>query len=33
MYYFDPDEDAFDSSTDFGINAGAGFTVPVGSGR
>jgi hypothetical protein len=32
VYYFNPDEDAFDSSTDFGINAGAGFTVPVGSG-
>lgn len=32
VYYFNPDEDIFDSSTDFGINAGAGFTVPVGSG-
>ena len=31
-YYFNPDNDVIDSSTDFGINAGAGFTVPVGSG-
>jgi hypothetical protein len=30
VYFFDPDD--FDSSTEFGINAGAGFTVPVGSG-
>ncbi|MEZ0334572.1 MAG: outer membrane beta-barrel protein [Gemmatimonadales bacterium] len=29
-YYFDPD--GGDSSTEFGINAGAGFTAPVGSG-
>jgi Outer membrane protein beta-barrel domain len=32
VYYFSPDNDAFDSSTDFGINAGAGFTAPIGSG-
>jgi hypothetical protein len=32
VYYFSPDDDAFDSSTDFGINAGAGFTAPIGSG-
>ena len=30
VYYFDPDD--FDSSTEFGINLGAGFTAPVGSG-
>jgi hypothetical protein len=29
-YFFNPDEG--DGSTEFGINAGAGFTVPVGSG-
>ncbi len=32
VYYFSPDDDAFDSSTDFGINAGAGFAAPIGSG-
>lgn len=32
VYNFNPDDDFIDSSTEFGINAGAGFTVPIGQG-
>jgi hypothetical protein len=32
VYNVNPDSDLIDSSTEFGINAGAGFTVPVGGG-
>lgn len=32
VYNFNPESDLFDSSTEFGINAGAGFTVPIGQG-
>lgn len=31
IYNFDPD--VGDGTTDFGINAGAGFTVPIGQGN
>jgi hypothetical protein len=33
IYHINPDNDLADSATDFGINAGAGFTVPLGQGR
>jgi len=32
IYNINPDAEGFDSETKFGINAGAGFTVPVGQG-
>ena len=32
IYNVNPDAEGFDSETKFGINAGAGFTVPVGQG-
>ncbi len=32
IYNLNPDFEGADSETKFGINAGAGFTVPVGSG-
>jgi len=32
IYNINPDSDLADSETKFGINAGAGFTVPVGRG-
>ncbi|MBA2459230.1 MAG: outer membrane beta-barrel protein [Gemmatimonadales bacterium] len=32
VYNVNPDSDLADSSTEFGINAGAGFTVPIGQG-
>jgi len=32
IYNINPDAAGFDSETKFGINAGAGFTVPVGQG-
>ena len=32
IYNVNPESDVVDSSTEFGINAGAGFTVPIGQG-
>jgi hypothetical protein len=32
VYNVNPDSDLVDSSTEFGINAGAGFIVPIGQG-
>lgn len=32
IYNINPDSDLADSETKFGINAGAGFSVPVGTG-
>ena len=32
IYNINPDADVLDSETKFGINAGAGFNVPVGQG-
>jgi hypothetical protein len=33
IYNINPDAEGFDSETKFGINAGAGFNVPVGQGN